>query len=403
MRYVSVATIAASLVLLQGCDASEDKQAAKQGPPVIVHTSEITSLGAKDGGGEPAVANANLKSEAAGRKGASAAPRPTVNLRDLIRMLRNEGITVTDLSDQLSTPYRRAFVDSTRAVGASEVALLGVKDSFSFIVAVFNDPKALSALLKSPPDLVRYQNAVLIPTTGMTADWEGVVKIIQRHGGEQIMSRNAEAAALVDQLDHIRRQIDQFKVKEGRYPDFVARHWESMVKKLYLPSSPMNPFSPRLVGDRIEVVNNAGISGDSVSRKKAGWVWNQADQKIYAAGFSDEKLKQMLLGAPGGRHYIAMPEEHVKARAVQLRAVLSNLRSARSRQGKTGNPTLAELISAFSLDKSCPENPMNHSAEIQAGKWDARNPPVSGGAGWNYDDRAGKIWANTNIAEENKL
>ena len=402
MNRAFVATIAASMVLLQGCDLQESGQhASAPPPPLIVHTSEIAALTAKTAPELEAGVEATAQTPSVPSKAAAA--RPTVNLRDLMRTLRNEGVSVIDLSEQLSPAYRRAFVDSTRSVGASEVALLGVKNSFSFIAVVFDDQKALSRLLKSPPDMVRYHNIVMIPTTGMTADWEGVLKIIQRQGGEQLMSRSAEAAELVEQLKHLRKQVDDFKAQEGRYPDFVARHWDSMIKKLYLAAPPMNPFSPRLVADRIEIVNNPGISGDAVSRKKAGWVWNQADHKLYAAGFSDGKLEQMLHGAPGGRHYIAMPEQHVKARVMQIRQALMDARLDRARQRKLGNPTLDEFIAGFSLEHPCPENPMNHSAEIQSAKWDARNPPVSGAAGWNYDERAGKIWANTNISDENKL
>ena len=62
-------------------------------------------------------------------------------------------------------------------------------------------------------------------------------------------------------------------------------------------------------------------------------------------------------------------------------------------------PSLAELeTSGAVLEQGLPENPYNGSSAVQAAAWDAKAPPVSGAAGWNYDVSTGRFWANTDTA-----
>ncbi len=66
--------------------------------------------------------------------------------------------------------------------------------------------------------------------------------------------------------------------------------------------------------------------------------------------------------------------------------------------GESRYPTLAELRQRLKAGGSeVPVNLVNGSDEIQAATWNGADPPVSGTAGWNYDEKNGEIWPNCRV------
>jgi len=85
-----------------------------------------------------------------------------------------------------------------------------------------------------------------------------------------------------------------------------------------------------------------------------------------------------------------------------VRAGVSNFYANAAIAGSPAYPTLAELETIGTvMQEILPENPYNNSYDVVAAAWDASKPPVSGSAGWNYDAKVGKFWANSSTTGEN--
>ncbi len=96
-----------------------------------------------------------------------------------------------------------------------------------------------------------------------------------------------------------------------------------------------------------------------------------------------------------------------KAKESAAKATLGATRSAMANfyanealnNGTPGYPTLVELQTVGTvLEQPLPANPYKSSAIIQAATWNAATPPVSGTAGWNYDVKQGRFWANSDTS-----
>ncbi|MCI0629921.1 MAG: hypothetical protein L0Y44_04625 [Phycisphaerales bacterium] len=324
-------------------------------------------------------------------------------IRDLIRLFKSERLSITDVTADMTPPYQKAFIEAVKPLGGSEQAVLRLDQNCKFITVRFKDREALAALLNSPPDLLLFRNFVMTPTSQPSEDWELICRVVERLGGRRVFSAAPQASTVLSQLQVIRAQIKQFKLKTGSHPNFAASQWEQMLKGRYLPAVPVNPFSPRGYGDKIEVLNTVGSTGELVAFNKAGWVWNNADGSFFPAGITEQKLQLALRGGPGGKYHIALPEEHVSIRLAYLRKALESIMSAQQSAKKPNPPSLSELQAAVAQAGPPPNNPFTRSSLIQKATWDAKKPPVNGGAGWNYDERTGKIWPNSSVAGENKF
>ena len=94
----------------------------------------------------------------------------------------------------------------------------------------------------------------------------------------------------------------------------------------------------------------------------------------------------------------------VKGTLGGVRSGVANFRANAAVQGEAAYPTLQELETLGEvMQEPIPENPFNNSADVQAATWNEANPPVSGNAGWNYDEAEGRFWANSNEVGENEF
>ena len=87
-----------------------------------------------------------------------------------------------------------------------------------------------------------------------------------------------------------------------------------------------------------------------------------------------------------------------------VRAGIASFYSDSALTGTAAYPTLAQLETVgVVMQEPIPVNPYNGSNDVVAATWNAAAPPVSGAAGWNYDETAGKFWANGNTVGENQF
>lgn len=99
-----------------------------------------------------------------------------------------------------------------------------------------------------------------------------------------------------------------------------------------------------------------------------------------------------------------------KAKEAACRGILGSARSAIGNfyansivtTGTAAYPTLVDMqtVGTVVLD-ALPANPYNSSTTIAAATWSA-TPPISRNAGWNYDAKTGRIWANSTTSGVNE-
>ncbi len=90
---------------------------------------------------------------------------------------------------------------------------------------------------------------------------------------------------LGSRLQNVRAQLELFSLRGRSWspgPD-SKQPWEELIGRGFLEAEPVNPLSPRKVATRIHVINEPGATGEAVSPKTAGWVWNSADGTLDAA------------------------------------------------------------------------------------------------------------------------
>lgn len=104
-------------------------------------------------------------------------------------------------------------------------------------------------------------------------------------------SQEASASSLKSQLQTVRSQIELMRVKHnGFVPDFVTEQWLPLTdpdaydpgwtEGPYLQSDPINPFT----GNSLIVAGTSHLFGSSATD---GWVWDAAENRMYAVGFDE--------------------------------------------------------------------------------------------------------------------
>lgn len=94
-------------------------------------------------------------------------------------------------------------------------------------------------------------------------------------------------------------------------------------------------------------------------------------------------------------------ESATKATLGATRSAIANFYANSSFESGTARyPTIEELRTLGAvLDQPLPENPFNGSSEVRNRRWDESAPPAGGNQGWNYDQRTGRFWANTDTED----
>jgi hypothetical protein len=96
---------------------------------------------------------------------------------------------------------------------------------------------------------------------------------------------------LDQRLELMRAQISLYQLYESDHlwkPGEVAREqWSPLIRAGYVSSAPQNPLTPQGRSEDIVEITAPGAKGKAVDPASAGWVWNSADRKLYAAGYDE--------------------------------------------------------------------------------------------------------------------
>jgi prepilin-type N-terminal cleavage/methylation domain-containing protein len=106
---------------------------------------------------------------------------------------------------------------------------------------------------------------------------------------------DAYAGNIKAQLATINNQIELYRSQNrGALPTFGTTGWTQLLDGDYMKSAPSNPaHADQSKRTLIVVKTSAGQHGDAA----AGWVWNSADQEMYAS-YYDEATEAVTLGTP---------------------------------------------------------------------------------------------------------
>jgi hypothetical protein len=90
-------------------------------------------------------------------------------------------------------------------------------------------------------------------------------------------------------LELLRAQISLYQLYESddlwRPGEVADEQWDPLIRAGYVSVAPQNPMSPPQLSTTIVEVADTGVSGSAIDPASAGWVWNSADDRLYAAGY----------------------------------------------------------------------------------------------------------------------
>lgn len=92
---------------------------------------------------------------------------------------------------------------------------------------------------------------------------------------------------LATELRRIRAAVQQYSDGTKSMPWRPGQALGDQWNPLSLSKTPFNPLSPEAARSRLIEIDRKGATGAIADPNEAGWVWNSADGKIFAAG-SDE-------------------------------------------------------------------------------------------------------------------
>lgn len=196
-----------------------------------------------------------------------------------------------------------------------------------------------------------------------------------------------------EQLRSLRFAVRSYTMRHGSPPDFENAGWGPLVESGYLAEPIANPMLPIGNAGRIIVVDGRGVEGDAVAMDDAGWVWNETDEMLYAAGFTDDALEETASKADRPRAIFTreyLVEQHAKA----MTAAVGKAHLLRADED-AGFPPLDELRRPGGPLANPPRNPFNGLKTIQTATWSPDARATDNATGWNYDPAAGIVWANT--------
>ncbi|HEX8876557.1 MAG TPA: hypothetical protein VF777_07400 [Phycisphaerales bacterium] len=92
---------------------------------------------------------------------------------------------------------------------------------------------------------------------------------------------------LLSELQRVRAAVAQYGETFKGAPWLPGHVNTSQWDSFAFDKPPANPLSPSKVATRVVEITRKGQTGAAADPNEAGWVWNSADGKVFAAG-SDE-------------------------------------------------------------------------------------------------------------------
>lgn len=104
---------------------------------------------------------------------------------------------------------------------------------------------------------------------------------LEKKEGESLNDR------LAAELRRVRSAIVQYSQSSKSLPWQPGQVQTDQWSPLGFGNLPVNPLSPEKARTRVVEISRKGATGAQADPNEAGWVWNSADGKLFAAG-SDE-------------------------------------------------------------------------------------------------------------------
>src|SRR5262249_23534710 len=122
-------------------------------------------------------------------------------------------------------------------------------------------------------------------------------------------------------------------------------------------------------------------------------------------GVTEDRLNAMMNDPRSNvdtSRWLLPPELVLKGVLGDARGAITSFYADSAVSNNARFPTISEIKDGKTQLKKIPANPFNGSATVQVTTWKAGSPPIAGAAGWNYDPKAGKFWANSSVVSENE-
>jgi len=337
--------------------------------------------------------------------------------QDLVKVLSADRLSMVDVTGRLAPEARQGLTEEAQFHGAEQAFVLRTQQSNEFVLCwQFDDAHALDVNAAHFSGVIRYKNLLVHNLECSSYQWQRISEALLNAGGTiNYNIAAARAAALRSQLITIRSQIELYDAMHGSPPDFT-KGWNELLDGEYLTTAPESVLSTHTDPSRVAVVTEPGATGEAVARSEAGWVWNSTDQTFHAAGVAESELQETeqrrdevarQLIEIQTRYALNGPQwakdSVVKHHLGNMRAAMAYFYADRAVSGDAAYPTLKDVQSEDGGLYDVGVNPFNGSDVVQPAKWGAKDPPVFGDAGWNYDEDAGKFWVNSRVAGANEL
>jgi len=330
----------------------------------------------------------------------------SLSIQETIALLNEQGLMAVDRTAEMDHANRAALRQSTLKVKAAQFSVIDVEDCGVVLALHFLEAKSWVAFTKAERTNVRFGGTVLLPTQETTA-WNKIRDFGYAHEGQVSEPEDVMLWSLLANIPTLNAQVTLYQFSRGGPPDLVKEQWKPLLDGGFIERAPFNPLADREVATKVIALEDAGKPVREVSTALAGWVWSKRDGKLYPTGDPWGRIEAMddATAAEGGmNHKIGVLKGRLGGFRGDIATFYADTAMRQPSPDQPGRyPTLAELATPGTVMMVIPRNPINGSREIQAATWDKSNPIVHGTAGWNYDEKAGKLWANTAEAGANKL
>lgn len=319
-----------------------------------------------------------------------------LSITQVLKFVNEQGIEAVDATLELDHGALRELRSRMAGLGGESPVLIRVNDQSTLVGVTAASGAARTMIAESFGRTLQFRTIVIVPSVCAEADWDALVDLLGRHDGTVTRSEGLVAARTLASLAALRELISRHHEESGLQPDFRSLQWRALESLVPAPMMASNPISACADTTRIAVIREPGADGTTVGHTEAGWVWNDADARLYPAGVTEAMLRE-LIAERDHRIFRAAARGTESMRRHVLRSQLSSLRArvdeliAASASTGTSFPSLAALRDAGA---ETPTNPFNGSREIQSAVWDDGAAPIGGSAGWNYDASTGRLWAN---------
>jgi hypothetical protein len=340
-----------------------------------------------------------------------------LSIREFVDTTESLGLPLVDVTRHLQPEFQNYTLEYAQFNGAKRARILRKHDANAFVaVWEFDDLYPLDLCHRHYSGSIRYRNLLIQPAECDEYSWSAITDALINTGGGIQVAQSAEIAMTRSMLMTLQAQIELFKFKFDRVPDFEQRGWDDLMDHKFLAQEPVSYITQCPEKTKLIILAESGQTGADVEISQAAWAWNSADQMMYIAGYSEQRMQELLddredvhrkLVVIQSKYAVTGPEwakdAVVKYKLGTTRNYINEFFFVQTTESQSAYPTYQQLCSEANSQLLLGMNPYNGNHTIQPATWNPNNPPVFGEAGWNYDETNGRFWPNTALADANKL